>query len=135
MNNKKLGNGAESELLKVLRGYGFWCHLLKDSASGQPFDIIATYEDNAFYFDSKTLLGANNFPFTRIEDNQVNSFEDLKKVGCYRTAFVIFKDFQFRVLTYAKYIEQYKLGKVSIPFKTLPLLSDYLRECLGYVSK
>jgi recombination protein U len=74
MTNKKLGNDFESELCEMLFKEGFWVHNFAQNQSGQPADIIAVKNGQAFLIDAK-VCSDNKFPLSRIEENQKNSME------------------------------------------------------------
>ena len=72
MSNKKMGNSFESELCELLAEEGFWCHNLAQNAAGQPADVIAVKDGEAYLIDCK-VCSQGKFPFSRIEDNQESS--------------------------------------------------------------
>lgn len=75
MNNKKLGTEFEREFCKLLAGRGYWVHFISPAANGgQPFDIIAVKDGDAYAFDCKTSAVAR-FTFARVEPNQRCAFE------------------------------------------------------------
>ena len=80
MNNKKIGNCFEQELCDRLYACGFWVHLLNANKSGQPADVIAVKNREAYLIDCK-VCSNNKFPFDRIEENQDLSME-LWKDSC-----------------------------------------------------
>jgi Holliday junction resolvase len=69
MNNKKIGNGFEQELCDILYEHGFWVHNMVMNNSGQPADVIAVKNNRAYLIDAK-VCSNDNFPFSRIEENQ-----------------------------------------------------------------
>ena len=81
MNNKKLGTEWEQEVCKYLASNGYWVHFIVPNASGsQPFDIIAVKDGEAFAIDAKTCV-ANSFSISRLEENQILSFEKWIRCG------------------------------------------------------
>ena len=80
MNNKKLGNSFEQELCDILYSNGFWCHCMVMNNSGQPADVIAVKNNRAYLIDAK-VCSNNNFPFSRIEDNQAMAMDLWKDCG------------------------------------------------------
>ena len=70
MTNKKLGNGFEQELCEKLFEYGFWTHNLAMNKSGQPADIIAVKNKQAYLIDAKVVSSVRGFALSRVEDNQ-----------------------------------------------------------------
>ena len=69
MNNKTLGNSFEQELCEKLSEYGFWVHLLNMNRAGQPADIIAVKNKEAYLIDAK-VCSSRGFALSRVEDNQ-----------------------------------------------------------------
>ena len=72
--NRKTGNRFEEEFSQVLFQNGFWVHKLTQNEAGQPADIIAVKNGNAYLIDCK-VCAYNKFPLSRIEDNQYTSME------------------------------------------------------------
>lgn len=70
MTNKKLGNGFEQELCEKLFEYGFWVHCLTQNKAGQPADIIAVRNKQAYLIDAKVVNSVRGFALSRVEDNQ-----------------------------------------------------------------
>ena len=80
MSNKKLGNSFEAELCEILADEGFWAHNLAQNAAGQPADVIAVKEGEAFLIDCK-VCSQGKFLFSRIEDNQESAMELWRDCG------------------------------------------------------
>ena len=80
MNNRKTGNCFEDDLCNILFSYGFWSHNLKQNSSGQPADVIAVKNKKAYLIDCK-VCSNNNFPLSRIEENQDLAMELWKDCG------------------------------------------------------
>ena len=80
MSNKKLGNSFEAEFSEILANEGFWVHLLAQNAAGQPADVIAVKDGEAYLIDCK-VCSQGKFPFTRIEDNQELAMELWRDCG------------------------------------------------------
>lgn len=74
MNNRKMGNSFEDELCNILSEHGFWVHGMAQKKSGQPADVIAVKNKKAYLIDAK-VCSNDEFPFTRIEENQDLSME------------------------------------------------------------
>ena len=70
MSNKKLGNSFEQELCEKLAEYGFWTHNLAMNKSGQPADIIAVRNKQAYLIDAKVVSSPRGFALSRVEENQ-----------------------------------------------------------------
>lgn len=69
MSNKKDGSAFEKEFAEKLSVNGYWVHLLRDNQNGQPFDLIAVRDGEAFAFDCKDCA-SEKFLLSRIEENQ-----------------------------------------------------------------
>ena len=74
MSNKKLGNSFEAEFCETLAEEGFWTHNLAQNSAGQPADVIAVKNGDAYLIDCK-VCSRGRFSFDRIEANQVLSME------------------------------------------------------------
>ena len=70
MTNKKLGNDFEQELCERLSEYGFWCHCMTMNKSGQPADVIAVRNKQAYLIDAKVISSLRGFALSRVEENQ-----------------------------------------------------------------
>ena len=70
MSNKKLGNQFESELCEILSKHGFWCHNMAQNAAGQPADVIAVRNSQAYLIDCKACSTDRGFALNRVEENQ-----------------------------------------------------------------
>lgn len=70
MSNKKSGNQFESELCEILSMYGFWCHNLAQNSAGQPADVIAARNGQAYLIDCKVCSTDKGFSPNRMEENQ-----------------------------------------------------------------
>ena len=70
MTNKKLGNTFEQELCEKLAEYGFWVHCMAQNKSGQPADIIAVKNKQAYLIDAKVVSSVRGFALSRVEENQ-----------------------------------------------------------------
>lgn len=90
MNNKKLGTEFEREVVKLLSQKGYWVHFITPDASGkQPFDIIASKDNEPFVADCKTS-SARWFNISRLEDNQIMAFDLWLRTGN-SSAFIFIK--------------------------------------------
>lgn len=70
MSNKKIGNHFESELCEILSMYGFWAHQLSQNAAGQPADVLAVRNGQAYLIDCKVCSTDKGFALNRMEENQ-----------------------------------------------------------------
>ena len=80
MSNKKLGNTFEAELCEILAEEGFWTHNLAQNSAGQPADVIAVKEGEAYLIDCK-VCSRGRFSFDRIEENQTLAMELWRDCG------------------------------------------------------
>lgn len=80
MNNKQLGNEFEAEFCQMLYNRGFWVHNLAQNQSGQPADILAVRNKQAYLIDCKVCSGGG-FALSRIEDNQEMAMKLWKECG------------------------------------------------------
>ena len=78
--NKKIGNTFEAEFCETLCQYGFWAHNMAQNAAGQPADVIAVKDKTAYLIDCKVCTN-NEFPLSRIEENQHLAMEFWKMCG------------------------------------------------------
>ena len=69
MINKKLGNDFEQELCQILADAGYWTHNFASKKNGQPADIIAVKNGEAYLIDAKECT-REIFPLKRMEYNQ-----------------------------------------------------------------
>ena len=65
MSNKSTGTKFELELSKALADRGFWVHRLQDNQNGQPCDLIACRNGQAWLIDCKDCQG-DFFQLSRI---------------------------------------------------------------------
>lgn len=85
MSNKSDGNAFERSFAGKLKEYGFWVHLLQQNSAGQPADIIAVRDGNAYLIDCK-VCALDRFLFSRMEDNQCDAMDFWNQCGnnpCY----------------------------------------------------
>ena len=68
--NKKVGNDFEADLCKKLFDNGFWVHNLAQNQAGQPADVIAVKNRNAYLIDCKVCSTTRGFALSRLEENQ-----------------------------------------------------------------
>lgn len=80
MSNKSNGNKFETTLCAVLSTYGFWAHNFTQSKQGQPSDIIACKNNDSYLIDCKECR-KDEFPLSRIEENQITSMQLFEKKG------------------------------------------------------
>ena len=78
--SKKLGNQFEKEFCETLYNHGFWCHKMAQNAAGQPADVIAVRNGQAYLIDCKVCTHGR-FPLSRIEENQRFAMEIWEERG------------------------------------------------------
>lgn len=88
MSNKAAGTRFEKEFAGILADNWFWVHLFQDNRNGQPCDVIAARDGNAYLFDCKDCQG-NRFPLSRMEENQYNAMKLFRLTGNKRGMFAI----------------------------------------------
>lgn len=114
MSNKKDGSAFERELAERLSANGYWVHLLRDNQNGQPFDLIAVRDGEAFAFDCKDCT-SEKFPLSRIEENQKTAMELWVECGNNEPMFAI--KLPFRGIRLLKYSDAMRLDGIGV--KTL----------------
>lgn len=112
--NRKLGNDFESEFCEILAEHGFWVHNFALKKSGQPADVIAVKNRTASLIDCKVCEN-DEFPLSRIEENQRLSMELWENCGNGRGWFVLNTSKGVRITQLSDLLE---LGKTK---KTLSL--------------
>ena len=117
------GRQFEDYVVRVLHEHGFWAHRIAPDESGQqPFDVIALKEDMSCVYDAKVLSIGKRFPFSRIEENQLNAFEVFQHkvwytdIGC-----LIYHDGGIRYLGIDVIQNAIKNGVASIDVRQLPV--------------
>lgn len=89
MSNKKEGTKFEQEIADKLFENGWWVHLIQQSKSGQPADIIATKDNTAVLIDCKDCK-TKKFDLSRVEENQLNAMR-LFVSRCWGQAYFVIK--------------------------------------------
>lgn len=130
MSNKKDGSGFEKAFAELLSAYGFWVHLLQDSPNGQPFDLIAVKDGEAYVFDCKNCI-SERFALSRIEENQKTSMALWWECGNKEPLFAIHFPFRgIRILSYSDAMELIETGKGSVSGADIDELTSSLEEWL-----
>ncbi len=91
MNNKKIGEDFEKELLEILKVNGFWATKLKEKETGGPFDIVATKNNKFISIEAKNINKKTIFTKERIEPNQISAYKRLLEVNSSSYSFFAFK--------------------------------------------
>ena len=120
----QVGNATEERLARYFQSMGFWVYILPKKIGGQPFDIIAGRNREAWFVDAKHLEASEaSFDFKRIEPNQITSmkmateFAHLANVG-----FFIYwerKPDGFFFMPYRLYKALEKIGRKSVGIEEL----------------
>ena len=111
MSNKSTGTKFELELSEALAGRGFWVHRLQDNQNGQPCDLIACRNGQAWLIDCKDCQG-DFFQLSRMEENQRNAMTLFQSTGNRGGLFAIrFSNSRIYMVPYQKLIAQEKMGE------------------------
>lgn len=101
MSNKSTGTAFEKEFAELLASIGFWVHRLQDNQNGQPFDMIAAKNRNAYVIDCKDCR-CDDFSLYRIEENQMNAMRHWRNCGNGDGLFAIkFSNGKIRLLNFS----------------------------------
>lgn len=109
MSNKSNGTAFEREFAELLAQHGFWSHLLKDNHNGQPFDVIAVRNGQAYAFDCKDCQNSI-FPLGRIEENQQLAMQLWQECGNQEGMFVLRLPSGIRMLPYGTAMKLIEIG-------------------------
>ncbi len=88
MSNKSAGTQFEREFASRLAAEGFWVHRFRDNKNGQPCDVIAARDGEAYLFDCKDCK-TDMFSLRRVEENQFNAMRLFDTTGNRRGMFAI----------------------------------------------
>lgn len=88
MSNKAAGTKFEKEFSEILASHWFWVHLFQDNKNGQPCDVIACRNGNAYLFDCKDCE-TKFFVLNRIEENQHNAMRLFEMTGNSKGMFAV----------------------------------------------
>lgn len=126
MSNRKQGTAFERELAETLSKHGFWVHLMRQDASGQPADIIAMRNDYAYLIDCK-VCEHDVFEYRRIEENQRLAMEKWIRCGGYPPYFAM-KDSSGQVwmLDFNFALNDMRNEGISIRCSKMPSLERWL---------
>ena len=80
MSNKSTGSRFEQEFAERLASHWFWVHLFQDNKNGQPCDVIACRNGNAYLIDCKDCQ-TKFFVLSRMEENQLNAMKLFQMTG------------------------------------------------------
>lgn len=65
-----MGNSFEQELCEKLSEHNFWVHNMAMNKAGQPADVIAVRNKQAYLIDAKVVSSSRGFALSRVEENQ-----------------------------------------------------------------
>lgn len=132
ISNKALGTSYEERVAEELHRYGFWVHLLKQGASGQPADLIACRNGRAYLIDAK-VCSDGTFPLSRLEENQelgMKAFMDAGNAGGWFALLV--DDATYMVPLHFLLWFAHRSNVRKVPRKTIVergiLLSEWVKE-------
>lgn len=116
------GREFENQAVKELHKAGYWVHRIAPDESGQqPFDIIAIKGNTICVYDAKVISEGHRFPFSRIEDNQLNAFELIeKKTGAVHIGLLIYAEGKVRYMGLDRIRTEMWIGHNSINVNDLP---------------
>lgn len=80
ISNRASGNHFETVFAQKLAERGWWAHVMKQDASGQPADVIAVFHGMAYLIDCK-VCAESRFDLSRMEPNQLDAMEYWLNLG------------------------------------------------------
>lgn len=126
MSNRKIGNTFEAELCEILASEGFWAHNFTQNKNGQPADVIAVRNMQAYLIDCKVCSNGEPFALSRIESNQELSMSLWEECGNHSGLFAIRFDERIYIATLwnlqhvkqtMSEISEDRLKMISYPFE------------------
>lgn len=127
-NVKKIGNEFEKDFTLMLKNAGFWAHLMKASASGQPADVIAAKNNTACLIDCKTCED-DIFKLSRVEPNQITAMKMWRGRVNSETWFALkLHTGEVKMLDYELYLAYVRKGIKSIDkfdMRNLPTFQEW----------
>lgn len=117
------GRAFEQYIVKLLGEAGYWAHRIAPDESGQqPFDVIAIRDKWVCAYDAKVVSNGNRFPMSRVEDNQIESLEMIRKTAAYCEAgLLLFYNGGIRFLSIDKILSLMLEDAVSVDVRELPV--------------
>lgn len=128
MSNKIIGNHFEQQFCERLFENGFWVHNLAQNSAGQPADVIAVRNGNAYLIDCKVCSTEKGFSLNRIEDNQSLSMELWEKVGNNSCYFALLYDEEIYMITFAELRANKKSSLNPDDIKSCMTLDEWLKK-------
>lgn len=114
MSNRATGNQAEQEFCKALASHGFWVHNMAQNKAGQPADVIAVRDGEAYLIDVKDCSTEKGFEFSRIEPNQQSAMVKWELCGNNQALFALRYDWLWYIVTYDRIRLMMIKGKKSL---------------------
>jgi len=111
--NKKLGNDFEQELCQILADAGYWTHNFANRKNGQPADIIAVKNGEAYLIDAKECT-REIFPLKRMEYNQELSMGLWIECGNIEPYFALKARNEVYMVDYTTVMELIRMGKKQL---------------------
>lgn len=117
-----MGLEFERECVRILHDAGYWAHRINPNAAGQqPFDIIAIKGSRICIYDAKVVSVGHRFPFSRIEDNQLNSFEAVsQKVHACEIGLLIYAEGKIHYMSWDHIVAGLQAQAKSVDVLSLP---------------
>ena len=130
MSNKSAGTQFEREFAARLAAEGFWVHRFQDNKNGQPCDVIAARNGEAYLFDCKDCK-TDAFSLRRVEENQFNAMRLFDTTGNRRGMFAIrYPDQEIYLVDYEIVKIIRNNGKSSIPRHLIGMYGRTLEDWL-----
>lgn len=101
MSNRIAGYRAEQEFCSLLASHGFWAHDMAQNSAGQPADVIAVRDGQAYLIDVKDCSTGKGFVFSRIEPNQKSAMIKWEDCGNTCGLFALRYNGQWYMMSYA----------------------------------
>lgn len=127
MSNKKEGTAFENEFADILSDKGFWCHLFAQNSAGQPADVIAVRNGQAYLIDCK-VCERKVFRLSRIEENQEQSMKLWESLGNNECWFALELGREIYMISLATLLEARKEGMKSLTESQVRLIGFSLAE-------
>ena len=132
MNNTKIGNKTENKIVDIFRTHSYWVYNTPHKINGQPVDIIAINDKNAWLVDAKHVEeGKVSFSYNRVEPNQITTclyafnVANIRNIGF---AIEFERTGEVYWLPFEKYYEETKKGLKSANMNDLELFRDVLSK-------
>lgn len=133
MSNKEAGTRFEKEFAARLAAEGFWVHRFQDNKNGQPCDMIAARDGNAYLFDCKDCQ-RDVFDLRRMEENQYNTMQLFLTTGNSRGMFAVrYPDKNIHLIDFQIIQQLKKDGRMSITVHDMPTYGRTLESWLNEI--